>query len=242
VTRASTSDAVEFGYAPPREVAPDLWEVRGEWRNVLGRRMTVIRLADGRVLVHNAIRLAEKDLEWLRALGDVAFVVAPNRFHSTDAPWMAHRFPAARLFVPRSRLAAFQRDGFAPEDVNADFPALDDMRCIPMRGTKLEEAAFLHRPTRTLVLCDLAFHMPDVFRGIARVLMRWNLVGGRFGPSRLTRLAFTRDRAALLASYAELLALDFDRVVVNHGDVLESEGRERLRAGVRAVFGADAVP
>jgi hypothetical protein len=39
-----------------------------------------------------------------------------------------------------------------------------------------------------------------------------------------------RDRNAARESVARILKWDFDRVIVTHGDVLESGGKEKLRA------------
>jgi hypothetical protein len=53
---------------------------------------------------------------------------------------------------------------------------------------------------------------------------------GRFGPSKLDPLLI-RDRRAARESLERILGWDFDRVVVAHGDVLASGGREALRQG-----------
>jgi glyoxylase-like metal-dependent hydrolase (beta-lactamase superfamily II) len=53
---------------------------------------------------------------------------------------------------------------------------------------------------------------------------------GRFGPSKLDPLLI-RDRRAARQSLERILAWDFDRVVVAHGDVLEAGGRGALRHG-----------
>lgn len=47
---------------------------------------------------------------------------------------------------------------------------------------------------------------------------------------------FCRDQKQLLRSYQQLLELPFDRVLVNHGNILESGGRHLLRDGLKAVF------
>jgi hypothetical protein len=59
--------------------------------------------------------------------------------------------------------------------------------------------------------------------------MRVNSAYGRFGPSRLLRFAI-RDKAACRRSIDRILEWDFERVVVTHGEVLESGGREALRS------------
>jgi hypothetical protein len=58
--------------------------------------------------------------------------------------------------------------------------------------------------------------------------MRLNGGYGRFGTTRMLRSSF-RDRKALRASIDRILAWDFDRVVVTHGEVLERGGRKALR-------------
>jgi hypothetical protein len=62
---------------------------------------------------------------------------------------------------------------------------------------------------------------------------------GRFGPSKLDPLLI-RDRAAARASLERILAWDFDRVIVAHGEILESGGREALRAGYSWLLAPDA--
>jgi len=40
-----------------------------------------------------------------------------------------------------------------------------------------------------------------------------------------------------VASYGRLFEQDFDRVIVNHGAVLETDGKALLRASVAEIFG-----
>jgi len=101
------------------------------------------------------------------------------------------------------------------------------------RGRPYEnEVAFFHRASRTLILCDLAFNFGPGTAWPTRWLMRVIRSYGRFGPSTLDPWLI-RDRAAARASLERILAWDFDRVVVAHGDVLEGGGREALREGYR---------
>ena len=93
---------------------------------------------------------------------------------------------------------------------------------------RLEEVAFLHGASQTLLLTDLAFHVRHSDSRFTRVFMRLNGGYGRFGTTRMLRSSF-RDRKALRASIDRILAWDFDRVVVTHGEVLERGGREALR-------------
>jgi hypothetical protein len=60
--------------------------------------------------------------------------------------------------------------------------------------------------------------------------MRFNGGFDRFGPTRICR-SMCKDRAAVRAGVERVLAEDFDRVVVAHGQVLAAGGRQALRDG-----------
>jgi hypothetical protein len=94
----------------------------------------------------------------------------------------------------------------------------------------MNELVFFHARTRTLVLTDLAFNFRSVDSFVTRVFLRINGALDSFGPSRLGKFAFMKDKPKLRASVDRILAWDFDRVVVSHGDVLETGGHAALRA------------
>jgi hypothetical protein len=91
----------------------------------------------------------------------------------------------------------------------------------------VQEVVFVHRPTRTLLLTDLCFNVRSAPNLFTRVFMKLNGAYGHFGPSRVGR-GFMKDRAAVRASVDRLLALDFERIVMGHGDVVQSGGRAEL--------------
>jgi hypothetical protein len=96
----------------------------------------------------------------------------------------------------------------------------------------VNEVAFCHRASRTLLICDLAFNIGADVPFATRLAFRLTGGYGRFGPTLLERL-LVRDRAAARASMEKILSWDFDRVVLAHGHVLEHGGREALREGYR---------
>jgi hypothetical protein len=58
---------------------------------------------------------------------------------------------------------------------------------------------------------------------------------GRLGPTTLDRF-IVRDSTAARESLERILEWDFDRVIVAHGDVVESGGKEMLRDGYSWLF------
>jgi hypothetical protein len=94
---------------------------------------------------------------------------------------------------------------------------------------RMFEYVFFHPATRTLLVTDLVFHLQQVDGWLARTVLSLNQAYGRFGPSRAFRVLLLRDRAALRASLDRILAWDFDRLILCHGEPVERDARARLR-------------
>ena len=198
----------------------------------VGTRMTVIRLADGSLLLHSPVELDAELRRELEALGRVRFAVAPNRVHHLYAGDVAKVYPEARLWVGPG-LERKRPDlvfaGVLGDEAPAEWK--DEVEQTFFRGRPYEnEVVFFHRASRTLITCDLAFNFGPRTATPTRLLMTLLRSYGRFGPSTLDPLLI-RDRRAARRSLERILGWDFDRVVVAHGDVLESGGREALRRG-----------
>ena len=90
-----------YAYDAMRDLGRGLYHIDGAWkRSPLRRRMTVMALASGGLVMHSVIRIVEMDLERLEALGRPAYILVPNRLHGSEAGWYAERYPDARLLVP----------------------------------------------------------------------------------------------------------------------------------------------
>ena len=88
----------------------------------------------------------------------------------------------------------------------------------------VSEVVLLHRATRTLIVTDLAFNMQSAPRRIDRWYWQMSGVWQRFGPTKLVHHVLLRDADLVRAFLARVLAWDFDRIVVAHGDVVERDG------------------
>ncbi len=218
-----------------RELADNLWVEERPQRFYgleVGARMTVMRLADKSLLLHSPVSLDPQLRSELDSLGAVRYAVAPNRFHHLYAGEVANEYPEARLWVApgvEQKRPDLEFVGVLGDEVPEEWQ--DEVDQVFFRGRPLEnEVTFLHRASRTLVLCDLAFNFGPRAPFPTRLLM--TLVGGygRFGPTRLDPFII-RNRPAARQSLERILSWDFDRVVVAHGEVLEAGGPAALRAG-----------
>lgn len=217
-----------------RALGPGLWVADRPLRILgaleIGTRMSVVRLPDGGVWIHSPAALDAATRSAVLGVGPVRAIVAPNRVHHFFAGAWKEAFPDAAL-LGAPGLAQKRRDlrfdGVLGDRPDPQWAEVLDQALVD-GAPPMSEVAFLHRPSRTLVLTDLCMNVRTP-RPVSRALW-FRLTGGygRFGPNRVVKLCI-RDRAALRRSLDRILAWDFDRITVTHGDVLESGGREALR-------------
>jgi hypothetical protein len=212
----------------------DLWvhhhpfKLAGLFR--LGHRMTVIRLADGGLVLHSPTPLDEALSAELAALGPVRYVLAPSLMHNLFLEPYGERYPDATfLSVPgfQEKNPAVRHDGVL-DGGSAGLPA-EELRALLLRGMpRVNETAVLHVPTRTLIVADLVFNFGEDVPVLTALLL--SLVGARRGVrvSRLVR-SLVRDRDALRGSLEELLQLPFERLIVGHGNIVETDAATRIR-------------
>jgi uncharacterized protein DUF4336 len=215
--------------------APDLWTADQPQRFggfEVGTRMTVIRLPERRLFLHSPIQLTAELRAGLDALGAPGFVIAPNRLHHLYATDYTTAFSDVQLFVAPG--LQIKRPDLHPTAILDDTAPLgwrDHIDQIVVRGyPMLNEVVFFHRTSRTLLISDIAFNIHVDSPALTRWAFRACGGYGRFGPTLLERL-FVRDRAAARASLQRILSWDFDRVILAHGRVLDSGGRDAFRRG-----------
>jgi hypothetical protein len=194
----------------------------------LGARTTLVRLGDGKLWLHSPGPLTAPVRQWLDTHGPVGAIVAPSLLHHLFLEETARAFPDAPVFGPPG--LAGKVDVRAAVLAGGETPWKGDLETLLVEGCpKMNELVFFHARTRTLVLTDLAFNFRSVDSRVTRIFLRVNGALDSFGPSRLAKRVFLKDKAKIRASLDRILAWDFDRVVVSHGDVLETGGRAALR-------------
>lgn len=215
-------------------LADDLWELDAPLTVLgmaLGHRMTVLRLSNGSLWIHSPVAHTPELAASLAKLGPIAHIIAPNAGHDTYLEGWFSACPSAR-FHGAEGFAKYRPDlkfthtlGDQPDLAWTGIVDQHVIRGMP----RVNEVAFYHRASRTLILTDLVFNLGPEMPRLSRVLLRLNDCYCKFGPSRFFR-AFIRDRAAFRTSLDHILAWDFDRIIVSHGRNLDTGGKEALRA------------
>ncbi|MGH0034118.1 MAG: DUF4336 domain-containing protein [Myxococcota bacterium] len=196
----------------------------------IGARMTVVRLSDGGLFLHSPVPIDDGLAAALAEQGPVRFVVAPNRFHHFYVGAAAERYPDAEVHVAPG--LPEKKPDLPPHRVLGDAPDprwQADLDQVFVEGAPtLNEVVFLHRASRTVLFTDLCFNVRTASGFATRLFWRLNAALGHFGPTRMVRFTF-RDKPAVRRGIDRVLAWDFDRAIVTHGEVLESGAREALR-------------
>lgn len=223
-------------HEPVRSLSENLRFVKAPIPGVpFDRTMSVVRLADGRLLIWNAIALDDASMKELEAWGEPALLIVPSALHRLDAPAFKARYPGLRVFGPSGARDAIAKvvplDGTledAPVDASVSFHS------VPGIGHKEGVMQVRSADGATLVFNDLLFNMDMPTALSARLLV--GLFGSAPGPrvSRVVKVLWCKDRPALRGCFEQLSAVpDLQRVIVAHDTPLVGvAAREALRSAV----------
>ena len=217
-------------------IAENLWRLAYPL-TILGadlrRNVTVIRLASGRLIIHSSGPFSAEDIAEIRALGQPAWLLEGILRHDTYAHEGRAAFPEVEYLAPDgfSEAVGFPTRPVLPPPVEwAPEVLAAELALAPYA----REIALLHVPSRTLILTEVVFNFPGDRSLWLGTILSVVLIGSRhFGMSRAVKFTI-KDRTAFAASLEKIMAWDFDRIIVGHGDLIETGGKEKLRAAFAA--------
>lgn len=202
----------------------------------LERRMVVVRLRDGRLVVHSPICLDAEAMEHLEAWGTPSFIVVPNGYHRMDAPAWKARYPEARVVCPEPARRRVSKV-VSVDGSWATLPETEGFRAEPLEGSKAGEGVLIVRCNGrlTLVFNDTLFNQPHL-PGPKGWMLR---LAGSTGPPKVTgiaRMFLIGDRNALRSHLLRLAELEgLARIVPGHGDVIADDPAGTLRRVAEAL-------
>jgi len=184
-----------------------------------GNRMTIIRLSNGKVLLHSPVKIEAELVSEISSIGEVSRIVTPNNFHGLFVDEWMDEFSEATLYSPEPK----KNEGKRIELLG------DELVVIKIEGApKVNEYAFIHKSSNTLILTDIAFNISRDVNAWTKIFFMLNGALGTFGPTRLMKSMIT-DWDGLRSSMIKILEYEIDRVIVSHGDIVEEEAVDKLR-------------
>ena len=196
----------------------------------LPHTMTVIRLPAGGLFVHSPTIFDPPTASALASLGTVDSIVWPSWWHDMYLNEYAAAYPGARLFGAPI-LVEWQRRKSSLQSLDERAPpwapSIEQLYVDRMR-LFLDEFVFFHRSSGSVIVADLAFH----FDGTCNWFTRWSFrVIGAYPGCKIPwfyRMA-PKDRRYLRAKIDCILDWNFDRLIVGHGVVVDTGGKDALR-------------
>lgn len=193
----------------------------------LGTRMTIVQLENNDLFVHSPVQLTEDIQAELESLGQVKYVIAPNKWHHLYVQGMLQSFSEAKAFCApglEKKRSDLQFDAVISNDQS--FPWNSELLHLVVEGADLVgEIVFFHPRSKTLILTDLALHICQSQSVYTRFWLK--LIGsyGKFGLSKLEKFVFIKNQTAFDRSISKVLSWDFDRILLAHGSPVETGGK-----------------
>ena len=226
---------------PLEQLDDNLWAVNGDIPGFppntgFHRRMSIVRLSDGRLLFHNAIPVDQATLAQIRTLGTPALLLLPHHLHAIDAHSFREKLDLAVYTAARSidALRAVLPVAGAIDQLPTD-PALS---IEPLPSSRFGEAGVLVRsgPRVSLLVCDILINVRHG-RGLAGWLFR---LMGFSGPepmlARPVRMRAFRPKEAARRDLLRLADIPgLWRVVPSHGPVISEDPAGALRRAAQRI-------
>jgi hypothetical protein len=194
-------------------------------------RMTVLRLDEG-LCLHSPVEIDAATRTAIEGLGEVRAVIAPSTFHHFFVASAQRAFPAARIYGIEG--LETKREDLHFDGLLGDEPAAlwaGQMDQVVIGNRVMREVELLHRASGTLIATDLVENFRNGTPGTNAMLRAWMRMFGMWGrPRPAPELRWlTRDKKSARSALGRLLAWDFDRAVIAHGELLEGDPKQAIR-------------
>ena len=194
-------------------------------------RMTIVRLNDGKLWLHSPCKLDALLKSEIDQLGEVAYIIAPGNFHHLHVSDLQVDYPNAETFLcpglekKRADLSFDWILGNRPDPRWAL-----DFEQVVIQGTRImNEVAFLHKPTRTLILVDLLENIGDNYTHEAGLLLKfwWKAVFHMWNtpkPAPEYQLGWG-NKEIVRKGLEKILSWEFERIIIAHGNLIEMDAK-----------------
>ena len=217
-----------------RSFGENIWIAEGplvrDMRAWFTTRMTVVKLSNGSAWIESPVPASPETLQSIAEIGPVKYLVAATMRHVWRLENARTQFPDAQLWVCRRTRLTLQHGELPITGILTDTPSpdwADDFEQLEFKGNPLlSEVLFYHNKSRTVIIGDLIQSNKKI-KGklLSNFIFR---LGGvlypKGGVSRDIRMSFN-DRDLARQSLETLLSWDFDKLIIAHGDCIETDAK-----------------
>jgi len=217
-----------------KSISENLWIVDGPIINFYGMpfttRMVVIRMANNDLWIHSPINLTSTLKQELDKLGNVKYLISPNKIHYWYIQDFQKAYPEAITFASDGVQRRSQRAGQSIrwdrelKDIERDY--FPDLEILPMSGNRfMTEYTFFHIPSKSWIVTDIIENFePNKINPFFRALA---YIGGALHPNggttRDQRTLFLGNHQLLNKSIDRIKSFSPDRIIMAHGKILDQD-------------------
>jgi hypothetical protein len=219
------------------------YPVRYAGINLFGR-MTVVKLENGDLLIHDPCDISDEVKQEIDALGRVRYILAPGSYHHLFVTDFQQQYPDAETFLcpglERKR-PDIPFDWILGNRPDPRWGGLFDQ--VAIQGTRyMWEVAMFHKPSKTLILVDLLENIGDDYQHPASLFLRfwWKVVYKMWNnPKAAPEYQMGWGKKYIVKGGLEkILAWEAERIILAHGELIEGNVDSVLRSAWRTVLNA----
>jgi len=190
-------------------------------------KMTIIKLSNGDLLIHDPCKINDAIKQEIDSLGVVRFIVAPGTYHHLFITDFQHKYPSAETFICPG--LEQKRPDIPFDFILGDIPEPKwqaDFEQVVIQGTKfIQEVVFFHKPSKTLILVDLLENIGDDYSHKAGLLLQfwWKVVLKMWNkPKAAPEYQMGWGNKTLVKTALEkILSWNAERLILAHGENIE---------------------
>ncbi len=205
-------------------------------------RTTIIRLENGELIIHDPCIVDENIKSQIDGVGDVKYIVVPGTYHHLYVEDFQKAYPDAETFLCpglETKRPDLKFDWMLGN--KADPRWADVFEQVLIQGTRhITEVAFFHKPSETLILVDLLENIGDDYQHEADLLLKfyWKAIFHMWNNPKAApeyQLGWG-DKKIVKAGLEKILSWDAKRLILSHGENIETDVNGVLRKAWQAVL------
>jgi hypothetical protein len=206
-------------------------------------RMTIIKLSNGQLWIHSPCQITPQLKAEIEALGQVGVIVAPGNYHHLHITSCQDAFPSAQTFIcpgVEKKQPKLKFDAILHESKPEDSYAADFEQVLIQGNRVINEVAFLHKESKTLILTDSIELIGDSTPGTNWVLRCWWKYLLRMWnvpkPAPEYQMGWN-DKVLAKKSMEQILQWDFQKVVIAHGENILEDAKNVVHSAWKGILG-----
>jgi hypothetical protein len=217
------------------------YPVRYSGMDLFGR-MTVIRLSNSDLIIHDPCNINETIKREIDTIGEVKYIVAPGNYHHLFVNEFQKIYPKAETFLcpglerKRPDIKFDWLLGNKP-----DHRWNNELDQVLVTGTRfMWEVVFFHKSSKTLIIVDLLENIGDDYQHPTGLLLRfwWKVVYKMWNNPKAApeyQMGWGNKNIVKIA-LNKILDWNAERVILSHGEIVESNVKNTLQSAWKKIL------